>query len=137
VPAYAAAAAELRRELTVPTVAQTVTLTRISALATPMPDGEGLTELRRSGGTLVLHLSVHRIDEVVAAVSDVYGPDCPAAVVAFASREHQVVLRGPLSSLPEQVREAGIRMAAVVIVGPALAAEHFPDSHLYSDRRRR
>ena len=65
-----------------------------------------------------------------------YGPDCPAAVVAFASREHQVVLRGPLSSLPEQVREAGIRMAAVVIVGPALAAEHFPDSHLYSDRRR-
>jgi precorrin-4/cobalt-precorrin-4 C11-methyltransferase len=137
VPAYAAAAAELRRELTVPTVAQTVTLTRISALATPMPDGEGLAELRRSGGTLVLHLSVHRIEEVVAAVSDVHGPECPAAVVAFASREHQVVLRGPLSSLPEQVREAGIRMAAVVIVGPALAAEHFPDSHLYSDRRRR
>ena len=121
----------------VPAVAQTVTLTRISALATPMPDGEGLAELRRSGGTLVLHLSVHRIEEVVAAVSDVHGPECPAAVVAFASREHQVVLRGPLSSLPEQVREAGIRMAAVVIVGPALAAEHFPDSHLYSDRRRR
>ena len=90
---------------------------------------------RGSGGTLVLHLSVHRIDEVVAAVSDVHGPECPAAVVAFASREHQVVLRGPLSSLPEQVREAGIRMAAVVIVGPALAAEHFPDSHLYSDAR--
>ena len=66
VPAYAAAAAALGRELTVPTVAQTVTLTRISALATPMPDGEGLAELGRSGGTLVLHLSVHRIDEVVA-----------------------------------------------------------------------
>jgi precorrin-4/cobalt-precorrin-4 C11-methyltransferase len=137
VPAYAAAAAELRRELTVPTVAQTVTLTRISALATPMPDGEGLAELDRSGGTLVLHLSVHRIAEVVATVSGVYGPECPAAVVAFASREHQVVLRGPLSSLPEQVRAAGIRMAAVVIVGPALAAEHFPDSHLYSDTRPR
>ena len=137
VPAYAAAAAELRRELTVPTVAQTVTLTRISALATPMPDGEGLAELGRSGGTLVLHLSVHRIAEVVATVSGVYGPECPAAVVAFASRDQQVVLRGPLSSLPEQVRAAGIRMAAVVIVGPALAAEHFPDSHLYSDRRRR
>ena len=137
VPAYAAAAAELRRELTVPTVAQTVTLTRISALATPMPDGEGLAELGRSGGTLVLHLSVHRIAEVVATVSGVYGPECPAAVVAFASRDHQVVLRGPLSTLPEQVEAAGIRMAAVVIVGPALAAEHFPDSHLYSDTRPR
>jgi precorrin-4/cobalt-precorrin-4 C11-methyltransferase len=137
VPAYAAAAAVLRRELTVPTVAQTVTLTRISAQATPMPDGEGLAELTRAGGTLVLHLSVHRIDELVAAVSGVHGPDCPAAVVAHASRDHQVVLRGPLSSLPDQVRAAGIRQAAVVVVGPALAAEHFPDSHLYSDTRRR
>jgi precorrin-4/cobalt-precorrin-4 C11-methyltransferase len=135
VPAYAAAAAELRRELTVPTVAQTVTLTRISALATPMPDGEGLAELGRSGGTLVLHLSVHRIDELVAQLKGVYGPDCPAAVVAHASRPHEVVLRGRLDALPAAVHEAGIRMAAVVIVGPALAAEHFPDSHLYSDTR--
>ena len=135
VPAYAAAAAELRRELTVPTVAQTVTLTRISALATPMPDGEGLAELRRSGGTLVLHLSVHRIDELVAQLKGVYGPDCPAAVVAHASRPHEVVLRGRLDALPAAVHEAGIRMAAVVIVGPALAVEHFPDSHLYSDTR--
>ena len=77
VPAYAAAAAALGRELTVPTVAQTVTLTRISALATPMPDGEGLAELGRSGGTLVLHLSVHRIDEVVAQLKGVYGAGLP------------------------------------------------------------
>ena len=83
----------------------------------------------------MLHLSVHRIEEVVATISGVYGPECPAAVVAFASRDHQVVLRGPLSTLPEQVHDAGIRMAAVVVVGPALAAEHFPDSHLYSDAR--
>ncbi|MBL8926268.1 MAG: precorrin-4 C(11)-methyltransferase [Pseudonocardia sp.] len=135
VPAYAAAAAALGRELTVPTVAQTVTLTRISALATPMPDGEGLAELGRSGGTLVLHLSVHRIDEVVAQLKGVYGADCPAAVVAHATHPHEIVLRGRLDALPAAVHGAGIRMAAVVIVGPALAAEHFPDSHLYSDAR--
>jgi precorrin-4/cobalt-precorrin-4 C11-methyltransferase len=135
VPAYAAAAAALGRELTVPTVAQTVTLTRIAAQATPMPDGEGLAHLGRSAGTLVLHLSVHRIDELVAQLAPVYGPDCPAAVVAHASRPQEVVLRGRLDGLPDAVREAGIRMAAVVIVGPALAAEHFPDSHLYSDAR--
>jgi len=119
----------------VPTVAQTVTLTRIAAMATPMPDGEGLAELGRSGGTLVLHLSVHRIDEVVAQLKGVYGADCPAAVVAHATHPHEIVLRGRLDALPAAVHEAGIRMAAVVIVGPALAAEHFPDSHLYSDAR--
>ena len=135
VPAYAAAAAALGRELTVPTVAQTVTLTRISALATPMPDGEGLAELDRSAGTVVLHLSVHRIDEVVGHLARIYGPDCPAAVVAHASHRDEIVLRGRLDALPAAVREAGIRMAAVVIVGPALAAEQFPDSHLYSDAR--
>jgi len=135
VPAYAAAAAALGRELTVPTVAQTVTLTRIAALATPMPEGEGITELGRSGGTLVLHLSVHRIDEVVAQLKGIYGPDCPAAVVAHASHPQEVVLRGRLDAMPEAVHGAGVRMAAVIVVGPALAAEHFPDSHLYSDAR--
>ena len=100
-----------------------------------MPEGEGLAELGRSGGTLVLHLSVHRIDEVVAQLKGVYGPDCPAAVVAHATHPHEIVLRGRLDAIPEAVQEAGIRMAAVVIVGPALAAAHFPDSHLYSDAR--
>jgi precorrin-4/cobalt-precorrin-4 C11-methyltransferase len=135
VPAYAAAAAVLQRELTVPTVAQTVTLTRISALATPMPEAEGLARLTAAAGTLVLHLSVHRIDEVVAAIAHVHGPDAPAAVVASASRDHEIVLRGPLSTMPDAVREAGITMAAVIVVGPALAAAQFPDSHLYSDTR--
>jgi precorrin-4/cobalt-precorrin-4 C11-methyltransferase len=78
---------------------------------------------------------VHRIDEVVAQLKGVYGPDCPAAVVGHVSHPHEVVLRGRLDSIPAAVHEAGIRMAAVVIVGPALAAEHFPDSHLYSDAR--
>jgi precorrin-4/cobalt-precorrin-4 C11-methyltransferase len=135
VPAYAAAAAALGRELTVPGVAQTVTLSRIAASATPMPDGEGLTELDRAAGTVVLHLSVHRIDEVAARLAAVHGPDCPAAVVARAGHPDEVVLRDRLDTLPAAVHAAGIRSAAVVIVGPALAAEHFPDSHLYSAAR--
>jgi precorrin-4/cobalt-precorrin-4 C11-methyltransferase len=135
VPAYAAAAAALRRELTVPTVAQTVTLTRIAARATAMPEGEGLGALTRAAGTVVAHLAVHRIEEVVKELLDAYGGDCPAAVVAHASREHQVVLRGRLDGIAAAVREAGIERTAVVIVGPALGAEQFPDSHLYSDGR--
>lgn len=135
VPAYAAAAAALRRELTVPTVAQTVTLTRIAARATPMPEGEGIAELTRAAGTVVAHLAVHRIEEVVKELLDVHGPDCPAAVVAHASRDHQIVLRGRLDGIAAEVRAAGIERTAVVIVGPALAAEQFPDSHLYSDGR--
>lgn len=132
VPAYAAAAAALKRELTVPTVAQTVTLTRIAARATPMPEGERLTEAQ---GTVVLHLAVHRIDEVVKELVPIHGSDCPAAVVAFASREHEIVLRGRLDDIAHAVHEAGIQRTAVVIVGRALAAEQFPDSHLYSDTR--
>lgn len=135
VPAYAAAAAALRRELTVPGVAQTVTLTRIAARATPMPDGESLTALGTAGGTLVLHLAVHRIAEVVEELVGRYGPDCPAAVVAHASRAHEIVLRARLDDIAGAVHDAGIRRSAVVIVGPALAARQFPDSHLYSAAR--
>jgi precorrin-4/cobalt-precorrin-4 C11-methyltransferase len=135
VPAYAAAAATLKRELTVPTVAQTVTLTRIAARATPMPEGESLAALGSSGGTVVLHLAVHRIDEVVKELVPAYGADCPAAVVAYASREHETVLRGRLDDIAHAVHDAGIQRTAVIIVGPALAAEQFPDSHLYSATR--
>lgn len=135
VPAYAAAAAALGRELTVPAVAQTVTLTRIAARATPMPPHEDLAALGKAGGTVVLHLAVHRIDEVVAALAPAYGHDCPTAVVAHASREHEIVLRGTLGDTPGAVREAGIERTAVIIVGEALAARHFPDSHLYSHDR--
>jgi precorrin-4/cobalt-precorrin-4 C11-methyltransferase len=132
VPAYAAAAAALGRELTVPGVAQTVTLTRVAARATPMPAGESLESVT---GTVVLHLAVHRIDEVVKELTPTYGSDCPAAVVAHASRSHEIVLRGRLDDIAHAVHAAGIRRTAVIIVGRALAAEHFPDSHLYSDTR--
>jgi precorrin-4/cobalt-precorrin-4 C11-methyltransferase len=137
VPAFAAAAAALRRELTVPGVGQTVVLTRVSARATPMPDGEDLASLGRSRATLVLHLAVQRIDQVVAELLPSYGAECPVAVVAYASRPDEVVLRGTLSTIAAQVHEAGVRRTAVIVVGAVLTASEFPDSHLYSAARAR
>jgi precorrin-4/cobalt-precorrin-4 C11-methyltransferase len=137
VPAFAAAAAALRRELTVPGVGQTVVLTRVSARATPMPAGEDLSSLSRSRSTMVLHLAVQRIDQVVAELLPSYGPDCPVAVVAYASRPDEVVLRGTLSTIAARVRAAGVRRTAVIIVGTVLTASEFPDSHLYSAARDR
>ncbi|AQZ61306.1 Cobalt-precorrin-4 C11-methyltransferase [[Actinomadura] parvosata subsp. kistnae] len=137
VPAFAAAAAALGRELTVPGVGQTVILTRTSARATPMPEGEDLATLGASQATMVLHLAVQRIDQVVAELLPSYGADCPAAVVARASRADEIVLRGTLADIADQVHAAGIRRTAVIVVGRVLSATHFPDSHLYSAARDR
>jgi len=137
VPAYAAAAASLRRELTVPEVGQTVILTRIAARATAMPPGEDLATLGASRGTIVLHLAVQHIERLVEELAPNYGLDCPAAVVARASRDDELILRGTLATIAQQVREAGVRRTAVVIAGQVLAASNFPDSHLYSTTRDR
>ncbi|MEV8512023.1 precorrin-4 C(11)-methyltransferase [Dactylosporangium sp. NPDC051484] len=137
VPAFAAAAASLKRELTVPGVAQTIILTRTAARATPMPPGEELATLAASRATLVLHLAVQRIGELAEELTWWYGADCPAAVVAYASRADELILRGTLSDIAEKVREAGIKRTAVIVIGAVLAAEEFPDSHLYSTTRPR
>lgn len=138
VPAFAAAAAVLGRELTVPGVAQTVTLTRVSTLSTAMPDGEELASLAASGGTLVIHLAAHRIDAIVTELlAGAYTADTPAAVVAFASWPEQIVLRGTLDDIAGQTHEAGVTRTAVIIVGDVLAAGGFPDSYLYSADRTR
>lgn len=138
VPAFAAAAAALGRELTVPGVAQTVTLTRVSTLSTAMPDGENLTALAALGGTLVIHLAAHRIDAIVPELlAGGYREDTPVAVVAFASWPQQVVLRGTLTDIAEQMHEASVTRTAVIIVGDVLAAEGFTDSYLYSSGRAR
>lgn len=134
VPAYAAAAAVLGRELTVPELAQTVILTRAHAASTAMPESESLPRLAATGATLVLHLAVRRAAELAAELARWYGPDCPVAVVAQASQPAELVLRGTLADIGERVRRAGLRQAAVIIVGPALAAEGFVDSHLYGTR---
>lgn len=125
----------MNRELTVPGVGQTVVLTRTSARATPMPEGEDLATLGRSRATMVLHLAVNRIEQLVDELVPHYGPDCPVAVVANASRPDEVILRAPLSGIAEQVRAAGITRTAVVVVGKVLTASEFPDSHLYSPNR--
>ncbi|MFC5289443.1 precorrin-4 C(11)-methyltransferase [Actinokineospora guangxiensis] len=135
VPAFAAAAAALGRELTVPGVGQTVILTRTAARATPMPPGEDLDTLGRGGATMVLHLAVQRIDEVVAQLIPNYGADCPVAVVARASRPDELVLRGSLATIAAAVRAAGVRRTAVIIVGRTLGSADFLDSHLYSAAR--
>ena len=137
VPAFAAAAASLKRELTVPTVGQSVVLTRISRRATPMPANETLEAFAASGALQVIHLATQAIDDVVARLTPLYGPDCPAAVVAYASQPREVILRGTLADIAEQVHEAGLVRSAVILVGRVLAAQAFPDSHLYSAARDR
>ncbi|MET9799686.1 precorrin-4 C(11)-methyltransferase [Streptomyces sp. NPDC006368] len=137
VPAFAAAAAALKRELTVPTVGQTVILTRIAEQATPMPEGEDLKTLGRSGALLVLHLAARYVDRVVAELTPHYGADCPAAVVAMASRPDEVILRGTLADIAAATKEAGITRTAVILVGRTLGATQFRDSHLYSPERDR
>ena len=137
VPAFAAAAAALGQELTVPAVGQTVVLTRIAQQATPMPSGEDLATLGRSRATLVLHLAVQHIEDVVGQLMPNYGADCPAAVVAYASRADEVVLRGTLADIAQRVRDANVRRTAVIIVGRVLTAEGYVDSHLYSASRTR
>jgi precorrin-4/cobalt-precorrin-4 C11-methyltransferase len=138
VTSFAAAAAALKRELTVPGVAQTVTLTRVATLSTAMPPGEDLPTLAQSGATLVLHLAAAQIDAIVPQLlSGGYRPDTPAAVVAFASWPQQAVLRGTLADIAGQMHEADITKTAVIIVGDVLAADGFTDSYLYSSGRAR
>ena len=137
VPAFAAAAASLGRELTLPGVAQTVILTRHARRATRMPAGEELGALAAHGATLVLHLAVQAIDELAPQLAEHYGDDGPVAVVARASQPDEVVLRGTLATIAAQVREAGVRRSAVIVVGPALGEPGFRDSHLYSSARER
>ncbi|CAM4440996.1 Precorrin-4 C(11)-methyltransferase [Mycobacterium basiliense] len=137
VPAFAAAAAVLKREFTVPGVAQTVTLTRVSTLSTPMPPGEDLAGLAKTGATLVLHLAAAQIDAIVPQLlTGGYRPETPAAVVAFASWPQQAVLRGTLADIAGQLHDANITKTAVIVVGEVLAAQGFSDSYLYSVARR-
>ncbi|MEX3651505.1 MULTISPECIES: precorrin-4 C(11)-methyltransferase [Mycolicibacterium] len=138
VPAFAAVAAALGRELTVPGVAQTVTLSRVATLSTAMPEGEDLRTLSAPGATLVLHLAAAQIDNIVPQLLDGgYQPETPCAVVAFASWPQEIVLRGTLADIAEKMHAAAVTKTAVIVVGDVLAAEGFSDSYLYSSGRRR
>jgi precorrin-4/cobalt-precorrin-4 C11-methyltransferase len=136
VPAYAAAAAIIGRELTVPEVAQTVILTRTQAASTAMPASESLAYLAETRATMIIHLAIRRIRQICVELLPAYGPDCPVAVVANATQPTELVLRGTLSTIADMVESTGLRQAAVIMVGPALHAEEFVESHLYGKRRR-
>jgi len=135
VPAFAAAAAALDTELTVPTVGQSLLITRVSTLSTDMPPGESLAELARTGVTLALHLAAHQSSQIVETLVPHYGSDCPTATVAFASRDDQRIVRCSLGQLAGALDDAGIVRTAVIFVGRVLAAEQFDDSYLYSKAR--
>ncbi|MBO43261.1 MAG: precorrin-4 C(11)-methyltransferase [Rhodospirillaceae bacterium] len=132
VPAYAAAAAALETELTLPSISQTVILTRTAMKASEMPPGEELAQLGKSGATLAIHLSIRNLRKVRAAVEPSYGSDCPVAVVYRASWPEQKIIRGTLATIEEQVRNAKITRTALILIGPVLAAENFSNSALYN-----
>lgn len=132
VPSFAAAAAALGLEFTLPEVTQTVILTRTSVRASPMPKGEDLATLGKSGATIVLHLSINNLARVVRELTPLYGADCPVAVAWRVSWPDQKLLRGTLATIRGQVKRAGLTRTALIVVGRALAAESFPDSRLYA-----
>jgi precorrin-4/cobalt-precorrin-4 C11-methyltransferase len=136
VPAYAAAAARVGRELTVPLVSQSVVLTRAQARSTAMPDTESLAAFAATRATLVLHLAVTRTREAMAQLVAEYGADCPVVVVHRASQPEELVLRGTVADIADQVEGAGLRQAAVILVGRALARDG-GESYLYSAGRHR
>ncbi|MGJ3264767.1 MAG: precorrin-4 C(11)-methyltransferase [Salinarimonas sp.] len=137
VPSFAAAAAALGRELTVPEVAQSVVLTRTPGRASKMPETERLSAFAATRATLAIHLSIHRIEDVVDDLIPAYGPDCPAAVVWRASWPDERVIRAPLSDLAAAVRDAKLERTALILVGPALAGAGAARSRLYAAHFRR
>jgi precorrin-4/cobalt-precorrin-4 C11-methyltransferase len=137
VPAFAAAAAALGRELTIPEVAQSVVLTRMPGRASRMPETERLAAFAETRATLVIHLAVHALAAIVKELTPAYGADCPVAVVMRASWPDQRILRGTLSDIAAKVAAEPIERTALVMVGAALAADNFRDSALYDASYRR
>lgn len=138
VPAFAAAAAALGCELTVPEIAQSVVLTRMPGRASAMPEREQLAGFAATGATLAIHLAVTAIDRIVSELTPFYGAGCPAAVVARATWPDERIIRGTLADIAERLAAEPIERTALVLVGPALAARDFRDSALYDphyDRR--
>ena len=139
VPSFAASAAALAVELTLPGLAQSVVLTRTSGRASAMPEAESLAAFAATGATLAIHLSIHALGQVVAELTPFYGTDCPVAVVWRASWPDQRVVRGTLATIAAQVGPE-IDRTALILVGRALSAEGFEESRLYAkdyDRRYR
>ncbi len=138
VPAFAAAAALLKRELTLPEIAQSVVLTRTSGRASAMPSAEKLSTFAQTGATLAIHLSIHLLKDVTKELSQYYGLDGPVAVVYRASWPDEQIFQGTLATITSQLNTTLIERTALILVGPALAENNFSESALYNatyDRR--
>ncbi|NQV46674.1 MAG: precorrin-4 C(11)-methyltransferase [Rhodospirillaceae bacterium] len=132
VSAYAAAAAAMKTELTLPGISQTVVLTRTAVRSSDMPKGEDLVSLGKSGATLAIHLSINNLAPVVRDLVPSYGDDCPACVVYRASWPDEKIIRGTLADIRQKVKAAGITRTALIMVGRVLGEEAFDDSRLYA-----
>lgn len=138
VPAFAAAAASLGRELTIPAEAQSLVLTRISGRASPMPERETLAAFGATGATLAIHLAIHALDRVVAELTPFYGADCPVAIVFHASWPDEKIIRGTLSDIELRFAAEPVERTAIIFVGKGLGADTFRESALYDpDYQRR
>ena len=137
VPAFAAAAAALGRELTLPEVAQSVVLTRVSGRASAMPERETLAAFGATGATLAVHLAIHALGRIVAELTPLYGAECPVAVVQRVSWPDECIVRGTLASIQALVAAQPMERTAIVFVGSALGREQFRDSALYDPSYRR
>ncbi|MGD9539037.1 MAG: precorrin-4 C(11)-methyltransferase [Alphaproteobacteria bacterium] len=131
VPAFAAAAAALRRELTLPGIVQSVVLTRTAVRASAMPERETLEAFAATGATLAIHLSINNLASVVRELTPYYGEDCPAIVAHRVSWPDETIVRGTLADIRAKVKQHGFTRTALVLVGRALADESFADSRLY------
>lgn len=132
VSAYAAAAAAMKTELTLPGISQTVILTRTAVRSSDMPEGEDLETLGKSGATLALHLSVNNMAKVVRELTPHYGADCPVAMIYRVSWPDELIIRGTLSDIRDKVKAAGITRTALILVGRVLDESSFDDSRLYA-----
>ena len=132
VPAFAAAAAELGTELTLPDISQTVILTRTAMKSSAMPDGEELATLGASGTTLAIHLSIRNLRHVERELMPHYGSDCPVVVIYRATWPDQQIIRGTLADIRKRVRAAKLTRTALILVGRVLDEHDFSDSKLYA-----
>jgi precorrin-4/cobalt-precorrin-4 C11-methyltransferase len=138
VPAFAAAAAALQAELTLPEIGQSLVLTRTPGRASSMPPDETLANFAVTGATLAIHLSIHALNRVVADLTPRYGADCPVAIVFRASWPDERIMRGTLSSISGQLASEPMERTALILVGPVLGKSDFRESALYSvDYKRR
>jgi precorrin-4/cobalt-precorrin-4 C11-methyltransferase len=131
VPAFAAAAASLGRELTIPAVAQSLVLTRVSGRASPMPNEETLGRFGATGSTLAIHLAIHALGQVVGELTPLYGSDCPVAIVAKASWPDERIIRGTLGDIEAKLTAEPIERTAIIFVGRSLSTSDFRESSLY------